>query len=480
MANGKKLGLITGDEVKFHEDPSRKDMILPQGMYYDDAFETLERLFRANETVEQLEPEKFPYRPNDVYVAVARVIQRIYGLTFSAGVSTFFGEEPPTFKSVPVSLNETVEVATGRIIIPELERAEIFIGTIRDRDLGEVGAITATMKRKDRAQVKEILAAIREELRTNSIYRGKALKVNRDGEIQFMDMRRFPTFDQIVYSDTAKAALEGAVLNRLRYRKELEAEGVPFKQSALLYGPFGTGKTSFGQLAARVAVENGITAVFADAGADVHELLRTARLYGPAMIFVEDIDTYASSGEDDVVTKLLDSFDGVTAKGGEVLVVMTTNHIERIHKGLLRPGRTDAAIEIAYLDRNGVEKLVRAHAGDKLADDMDFDAVFAAAERYTPSFIHDMVKRAKVHAIGRLQGKHTNYRLATEDLVGAAAELFGHYQLMAAAGEGQRKPTLDAVVEEKLLLAAQTGVHGAVLDRGGDALGELVVGELVS
>lgn len=146
----KKLGLITGDEVKFHDDPSRKDIILPQGMYYDDAFETLERLYRANETVEQLEPEKFPYRPNDVYVAVAKVIQRIYGLTFSAGVSTFFGEEPPTFKSVPVSLTETVEVATGRIIIPELERAEIFIGTIHDRELGEVGAITATMKRKDR------------------------------------------------------------------------------------------------------------------------------------------------------------------------------------------------------------------------------------------------------------------------------------------------------------------------------------------
>lgn len=473
--------LITGDEVKFHDDPTRKDMVFPQGMSYARAYDVLERMHRASETVEQLEPESFPNRPNDVYVAVARVLQRKYGMTYNAGTSSFFGEEPPTFKSVPVSLTETVEVATGRIMIPELERAEIYVGAIHDRDHGTVGAITATMKRKDRKQVKELLADIRKELQDNSIYRGKALKINGDDEPQFLDVSKFPQFGDLVYSDKAMAALEGSVIFPLRFHRELAAEGVPFKRSTLTYGPYGTGKTSGGQASALEALRQGITVLFADAGADINQLLQTGRLYGPSFVHVEDIDTFASSGEDDAVSRFLDAFDGVTAKGGEVQVFMTTNNIDKIHRGFLRPGRVDAAIEIAYLDRPNVEKLVRLTIDpDKLADDVDFDALYTEVDEYTPAFIADALKRAKVHAIGRLGGKHGNYKLTTEDLVGAARELRGHHELMKNASEGQRKPTLDRVIEEKLLLAAQNGVHGAKLARGDSELGELQVTALDS
>jgi transitional endoplasmic reticulum ATPase len=38
---------------------------------------------------------------------------------------------------------------------------------------------------------------------------------------------------------------------------------------------------------------------------------------------------------------------------------MTTNHKDEIHKGMLRPGRLDAIIEIGAMDRPGVEKLAR-------------------------------------------------------------------------------------------------------------------------
>ena len=276
------------------------------------------------------------------------------------------------------------------------------------------------------------------------------------------------------------AAIEGSIIYPLRFRKELQAEGVPFKRSNLLYGVFGTGKTSGSQAAALEALDAGVTVIFADAGADINELLQTGRLYGPSYVHVEDIDTFASSGEDDKVSKFLDAFDGVTAKGGEVMVTMTTNRIEQIHKGFLRPGRVDSAIEIGYLDRQGVEKLVRLTVEPgKLADDVDFDEVYSAVDEFTPAFIAEVLKRAKVHSIGRLGGD-ANYVLSTNDLVGAAMQLRGHHNLMKRATEGQVKPTLDRVIDDKLLLAAQTGVNGAKLDRGGDTLGELQVDALTN
>lgn len=478
MASKKEL--IFGDEVKSHDDPTRKDIILPQGMTAARAYEVLERVHHAMETVEQLEPEKFPNRPNDVAVAVANVLKRKYGLTYSAGTSTFFGEEPPTFKSVPVSLHETVEVATGRIVIPELEQAEINVGQILDRELGLVGAITATMKRKDRQQVKELLADIRKELKEHSIYRGKALKITGDSEPQFLDVSKFPSFEDLVYSQEALGAMQGAILFPLQFREELAAQGVSFKRSTLFYGPYGTGKTSGGQAAALIALQHGITVIFADAGADIAELLQTGRLYGPSLVHVEDIDTFASSGEDDSVSKFLDAFDGVTAKGGEVQVIMTTNNVHKIHKGFLRPGRVDAVIEISYLDREGIEKLVKISVDEaKLSDDVDYDALFEAVDRYTPSFISDAIKRAKVHAIGR-SGGGSDYVLTTEDLVNAARQLRGHHNLMEQATEGQRKAPLDTLFREVVLDGSQKGTDGAQLIRGGDTLGELKVPALDS
>lgn len=481
MATEKKKELIFGDEVKYHTDPSRNDMVLPMNMTPRRAYDVLERLERARETVEQLEPEKFPNRPNDVYVAVSRVIQRRYGVTISAGTASLFGEDPPTFKSVPVGLRETVEVATGRILIPHLDRAEIFIGEATDRKLGTVGAITATMKRKDRDEVHELLADIRQELKEHSIYRGKALKINGDTEPQFMDTSKFPTFAQLVYSEQAMTDIAGSVLNRIRHRVEAEAEGIPFKSTHLMEGPFGTGKTSGIQASALEALANGITVVFAEPGANLRQLIQTAELYGPAVAAIEDIDTVASTGEDDAVSEVLDVFDGVDRKNGSVMVIMTTNRVETLHKGFLRAGRCDTIIHIGHLDRPGLEKLVRQSVAEgKLDPDVDYDALFEACQGYTPSFIAEVLHRAKLYAIGRNAGSR-DYILVTEDLVGAAHSLRGHFNLMRDATEGKRKPTLDQVFDDKVERAAQLAVHGVPLVRDGDMeLGKLHVEALES
>jgi transitional endoplasmic reticulum ATPase len=350
---------------------------------------------------------------------------------------------------------------------------------LKDKELGVVGAISARMKRKDRKIVKAFIAAVEKELREHSIYQGKALKIVKDSvEPQFMDVSSFPTLDTIVYSEEAMAALQGSVLYRLRYRDLLAGQGVTFKSSTLLYGPYGTGKSSFGQIGALEALQHGVTVIFADAGADVEDLLRTGRLYGPSLVFVEDIDTYASSGEADQVTKFLDAFDGITAKAGNVMVIMTTNNINQIHKGFLRPGRVDACVEITYLDRVGLEKLMRANIEPaNLAADVDFDAVYAVSERYTPSFIGQVVKMAKIHAIGAVGGKHTNYKLDTKALVAAAVQLKGHHDLMENAGEGSRKPELTRAFEDTLVRVNENVQNGTQLRREEKVLGTLVVSD---
>ena len=192
----------------------------------------------------------------------------------------------------------------------------------------------------------------------------------------------------------------------------------------------------------------------------------TARLYMPAVVFVEDIDTQASTADADEASALLDAFDGITAKGGELVVLLTTNHFERIHKGMLRPGRLDGVVEVNSLDREGVELLIRAVVNpEKLDQDIDFDAVYAAMDGFFPAFVKGATDRAVTFAIDRLDGAR-NYTLSTDDLVSAASSLRPQLEALNEANEGERVPTLDATLTATITSAAQTAVEGAKLQEG--------------
>jgi transitional endoplasmic reticulum ATPase len=160
------------------------------------------------------------------------------------------------------------------------------------------------------------------------------------------------------------------------------------------------------------------------------------------VVFIEDIDNETSTGDTEKVSRLLEALDGATSKGSEIMLVVTTNHLDRIHKGMLRPGRFDAVIEIAALDAAGVERLIKAVVGDrKLDPDTDYAQVAKAMAGFFPAFVREAVDRARTLAITR-HGR--TYTLSTDELVAAAETLNAQLRAMEAATEGEPTPTLDA------------------------------------
>jgi transitional endoplasmic reticulum ATPase len=246
--------------------------------------------------------------------------------------------------------------------------------------------------------------------------------------------------------------LDGMLWSSLRYSDAMRREGLSLKRAILLHGPYGTGKTSTGLMTAKEAVAAGWTFLSAKPGKDkIENVLRTARLYEPAVVFVEDIDNQTSDGEADAVSRLLDAFDGITSKGGELMIVLTTNHLDRIHKGMLRPGRLDAIVEIAGLDRNGVERLIKAVVpSGKLSDECDYDAVYAEMDGFLPAFVRETINRAVTFAVARTHGEGS-YIIDTDDLCHAAQSLHPQLAALTDAGEGVKRPTLDKALEATVL-----------------------------
>lgn len=161
---------------------------------------------------------------------------------------------------------------------------------------------------------------------------------------------------------------------------------------------------------------------------------------------------------------MLDAFDGIVAKGGELVVVMTTNRIERIHKGMFRPGRLDALIPIEGLDRGSVEDLVKVYVTGGQLEDVNYDEVYAAMEEFSPAFVREAVTRATSVALARVDGR-PQYNITTGDLVTAANTLRPQLEQMQAANEGEAVPTLEAALGGTL----RRSLDGGKLEHGTDS-----------
>lgn len=406
-----------------------------------EAVEILDKRAQDEEQITSMS-RTFKYRPWDGAAAVARAMRTAFGFSIGKPIRSFFGTNPPQLVAVPDSATSTIEVPWGALEIPGLKNATVYLGQNHDPELGLVFSMNVECPRKYRHHIKGLFNLVEQELTERSIYRGHAI----DGATMpnFLDLSAVDP-DDVVYTQDVMAQLEANVWSPIRHAEQLEAIGQPGKRSVLFEGPYGTGKTLGAYLTAKVAEENGWTFILCRPGRDdLMETLQTARMYQPSVVFFEDLDTVSSqaTSETDHVSRILDNFDGLQTKGLKMLLVLTTNHVERIHKGMIRPGRLDAVINIAEMDRPGVERLVKRVVGPSLSDGIDFDAVFEAYQGFMPAFVREAIDRAVRYSVAHNDGKLGF--IETRDLVEAARGLRRQLELMNGASDEPPANSVDA------------------------------------
>lgn len=449
---------ISSDGVSRHEDSARADIVLPQKITYDTAITALIRHKEAMETYVKTSPRYFRYLVDDGLVAAAHCLDKSFGISFASG-SRF---NPPESKSVKVSLTDTVEVPIGQVSIPSLgDEAMVLLGEGRDPErphLGKVFYIVAYVRRQDQPLISKFLDDVEARLASHSIYRGKALRLTSGGSLEFVDTSKYADPSRIVFNASVTDAIERYVLGPIKNRDRLIARGVSPKRTTLAYGEFGTGKSSMLQMAARCAVDAGLTWLESGPSVDMTNLMQVGALYGPAVVGAEDIDNVANISDANAVSELLEAFDGIAAKQADVNLVMTTNHKDRITPGMFRPGRIDNWLYIGPSDRPTMERLVRVNISEaELADDVDFDALWDVIEGFTPAYIHEVVKKAIIGAV--VLSDSGAITVSTEDLLAAAEVVKAQWQLQQDAVEPPKPPTLDSAFRALQVDAAHAVLH---------------------
>lgn len=399
----------------------------PGEMPLESAIVALEQIKEA-EAQEYDTAELVAGLPWDSAVAVFRALQEIYGIILPKTVMTWFGPRNPTFETIKTGPGDmdAVQVPMGKITLPGMKN-EINVRLTRG------GCVLAgSVNKRDRARLLEIAMRARVIVRTDSIYKGKAIELNVDDDGD-LDLSSQPAFfelegvkeSDIIHNDMTANIIRTSIFAPIKHTQSCRKHGIPLKRGILLEGKYGCGKSLTARITAKIAQDNGWTFIVLARAQGLRAALNVANSYQPCVVFAEDIDRFGDRTKEEV-NDLVNLMDGLVPKGSAVMTILTTNHIELIDKALLRPGRLDAVISIDAPDAKTVERLIVHYGGSNLPEGTPLEAVGLALAGQIPATIAEVVKRAKLAML-----TEDREILSESDLVTAAESATRHMALLA-------------------------------------------------
>lgn len=413
-------------------------IILPEGMSYKDARATLRDIEVDEETVVSVS-ESFSAYPSEGAYAFASALDEVFGFFRQIGSpgGFFTPGKAPEMKTIPISVDEKTEVPWGRMVIPGIDGyLETGFSIVRGRVVFQV---SGKVKKRDRPKVLQLMEVTARNISERSIYRGKAIRLTfpdftddgfnpMEDVPQFVDTRGFDEGD-LILNRSVEDQIRSGLWAPIMYREASRRAGVPFKRGVCLEGTYGVGKSLTARVTATICERHGITFLHLVKASDLKEAIEFARAYSPAVIFAEDVDRITNGTRDEAMDDLLNTIDGIGSKGAEVMVVLTTNHVESIHEAMLRPGRLDQVIHMAEPDAEAVQRLIRLFGAGLIDGDSDLEGVSEMLAGQIPAVIREVVERSKLAAIMRAGGSFKALR--TEDLKIAAEGLLEQRRRLA-------------------------------------------------
>lgn len=415
--------------------------------------------------------------PFDGAVAFVKALQRIYGWAQNVPTPGFFGPKPPQFITVDVGPgpDDKIQIPWGGFQIPGVENP--IHTAVSNSRRGPVFVIYGEVRKKDVDTLKLIADEARKIVKDESIYRGKAIRLRSESESsmdldnppEFMDLSAAKT-SELVLPRSVEALIRTNVWTLVEKTEECKKARIPLKRGVLLSGKYGVGKTLTSLLTAQKCVDNGWTFISIDKAQNLAQALEWAKRYEPCVIFAEDIDR-AANERTEATNDLLNTMDGVLSKNAQIMVVMTTNHIEKINQAMLRPGRLDAVISLLPPDAEAVERLLRIYGRGLIDAKEDLSEVSKSLDGSIPAMIREVVERAKLAAISLNQKKVTH-----EGLSLAVAGMRQHMELLSdptakePSAEEKLGIALAEVVAKRMQgqLSQTTSVLLEAIDTNGD------------
>ena len=233
----------------------------------------------------------------------------------------------------------------------------------------------------------------------------------------------------------AKDAIERRIVLPLAEPEAAERHGVRPPKAVILFGPPGTGKTSFAKaVASRLSwpfVELFPSRLSTEADGGLAAALRQtfADLTGleSVLLFIDEVEEIAAArsgtavdaghGVTNELLKLIPAFRDHDNR----LLICATNSLRTLDPAFLRPGRFDYIIPVGPPDPGARAAIWRRYLGST-ADTVDLEQLVAATDMFTPADIESAARKAAQHAFEREVRTGVGDPAGTEEYLSAVAD----------------------------------------------------------
>ncbi|KUI69495.1 putative mitochondrial chaperone BCS1-B [Cytospora mali] len=372
----------------------------------------------------------------------------------------------------------------GRIYIFRRDKNRDQQGTASERE-----EISISCFGRDPGVLKELLLEARAQFiqrdeHKTLIYRGTVAAGGYCPSWQRCLARASRPFSTVILNDKVKQDLIDDVRDYLdpATRRWYSNRGIPYRRGYLLYGPPGTGKSSL-SLALAGFFKMRIYIVSLSSPFSSEETLGElfAELPRRCVVLLEDIDTAGlthtreeNKGQNDngdgktsdmtpgklttgndnnnnynnnnnnnnnnsngrlSLSGLLNILDGVASQEGRVLI-MTTNHIDKLDKALIRPGRVDMMVQFGLADAGMIVSIFKAIFAPLEGDDPELITPKGAS----PRDVEEVMKRVAADSARRDEITVKVEKLAEEFAKKVPAHEFSPAELQGLLLKNKRDP----------------------------------------
>lgn len=460
-------------------------LILPERMAIDDAILMLQRQKKYDEEVISLTRvvDCFPW---DGAICMSTAMKELFGWVTAEPVKSFFGDNPPQLIQVNIGYQRKQSVAWGEFSLPGI-RGRVATGSAMSGTPPMIHfKMIASIVRSHESAITKLFDLTEEYIRTQSIYRGQAIKMrfkDEDGDVnplpmpQFLDLSKINA-NELVYPKDIEASISTNLFTLIEHTQACVSVGIPLKRGVLFEGPYGVGKSLAAYVTAKKASDNGWTYLYCEHADELQYMVNFAHQYQPAVIFCEDIDRVVTGERSVAMDEILNIIDGIEAKNTKIIIVLTTNFLGKINKAMLRPGRLDAIISLRAPDAEAVTRLIKQYSRGQLVVETEEDHKMMASvgmllQGKVPAAIRECVERAKLSAIKLSNG--LSGEITPSALRDSAISMQSQFEAMHSGNNGMVATTRADVVRyfsEKLVSDLLVDMTEANHDLGLEVYGE--------